>query len=207
MNSAGYYDRHAAEFVARARQADLSAIYPRFIGLLPRGGHILDAGCGCGRDTAYFLSRGYRVTAIDASAEMVKASSEFTGQATLQLHFQQLEFHHQFDGVWACASLLHVPKPEMVEVVTRLIRATKPGGVLYWSVKLGQRERRQDERWFSDYTEAEMIELVDRLPELELQALWISRSAKPGCQELWVNTLTKSRESCRTHYPRTSPGS
>ena len=88
---------------------------------LPLGAKILDLGCGSGRDTKYFLQKGYDVVAVDGSIEMVKLSTEFTGKQTLHLTFDEINFNEEFDGVWACASLLHVPRNKIDSIFKRFI--------------------------------------------------------------------------------------
>src|SRR5579864_7240756 len=99
-----YYDFHAKEYCDLTRHLDLSAFYAHFLAVLPPEAHILDAGCGSGRDAKIFLDRGYRVTAIDASSELAQLAAEYTKQPCEVLRFQEMEFREEFDGVWACAS-------------------------------------------------------------------------------------------------------
>src|SRR5512140_122033 len=111
-----YYEENAEAFDQRTRDVDMSPIYEEFLPLLPAGGYILDAGCGTGRDSAEFLKRGFRVLAMDASKAMVARAAKRIGQPVLNISFAQMQFDHEFDGVWACASLLHVPRREMPQV-------------------------------------------------------------------------------------------
>src|ERR1035438_10145909 len=83
-----FYNQHAEEYCAATRDLDLSGIYHRFLAELPSGAHILDAGCGCGRDTKVFLERGHKVTAIDASPELPRLATLYTRQECGVLRFQ-----------------------------------------------------------------------------------------------------------------------
>ena len=105
---------------------------------LPAGAHILDAGCGVGRDSKYFLNKGYVVSAFDASQEMVNFAIRETGLDVLQLRFQDMTFKDEFDGIWASASLLHVSYADTKDVYQKIHRALKPGGIFYASYKYGQ---------------------------------------------------------------------
>ena len=118
-----YYNKHADEFVSRTVDIDMSELYPKFTNLLPSGGCILDAGCGSGRDSRYFLSQGFEVVAIDASEEMVKCASKLMGQSAVQMKFEDVTFSNEFDGIWACASLLHVKKENFVSTLNILVNA------------------------------------------------------------------------------------
>ncbi len=136
-----YYSSHAANFVENTSTLDLTDLYQSFLAELKSGAHILDAGCGSGRDAKAFLSRGYRVTAFDASPQMAEITTAITGQECKILSFAEMEFSEAFDGVWACASLLHVPKRQLSNVMRRCVRALRPGGVFYLSLKEGEGER------------------------------------------------------------------
>lgn len=128
-----YYDSHAAEFCGRTRDVDMSGLYAPFLARVPAAGRILDAGCGSGRDSAAFLRRGYDVVSMDGSQAMVAATTALTGRAALQLRFDEISFRDEFDGVWACASLLHVMRHELPSVFRRLATGLRAGGVLYVS--------------------------------------------------------------------------
>ncbi len=175
-----YYDREAEAYRERTRGCDLAPLYEAFLSRLPAGAHILDAGCGPGRDTLAFLARGFRVTAIDASAAMVELATRVTGQPARLLRFQEIDFEAAFDGVWANASLLHVPSAEIDDVLGRLTRALVPGGLLHASVKVGDGERTApDGRMFCDYSESSLRAVFARHPGLRLQSIGTSL-AQPG---------------------------
>ena len=105
-----YYNSKAEEFYESTVNADMSDQYYLFEKYLGDGTHILDCGCGSGRDSKHFLENGFKVTAIDGSEELCKKASELTGLEVKHMYFQDLNFDNDFDGVWACASLLHVEK-------------------------------------------------------------------------------------------------
>ena len=147
-NTIRYYDDHTDEYVTSTFKMDMESLYQPFLELIPACGRILDAGCGSGRDTKAFLERGYDVTAIDASSKMVESAAQLTGVTVEQVCFQELEYEAEFHGVWACASLLHVPQSELDDVLERIQLALRPGGVCCMSFKLGEEERLHgDRRW------------------------------------------------------------
>jgi SAM-dependent methyltransferase len=141
LGTTEYYDTHAKEYCESTVHLDLRDVYVPFLKQLAPGAHILDAGCGSGRDTKVFSERGFRVTAIDASAELARLAQSLTGRRCEVLRFQDMKFREEFDGIWACASLLHIPKGEMIDVLPRFIQALKPGGIFYISLKEGEGER------------------------------------------------------------------
>ena len=99
-----YYNKNAEKFYTNTVGIELKNFYVKFLKYIPDGGKILDLGCGSGRDSLYFLQKGYDVTAVDASEEMVKLSSELTKNKTLYLKIQDIDFQNQFDGIWKSIS-------------------------------------------------------------------------------------------------------
>lgn len=136
MKTINYYNNNAQSFYRRTIGAELSESYDAFLKYLPYKAHILDAGCGVGRDSKYFFNKGYSVTAFDASREMVALASQETGLNVLHLCFEDLVFQNEFDGVWAQASLLHIPYHETRVVYEKIYRALKPQGFFFASYKL-----------------------------------------------------------------------
>ena len=104
-----YYNANAEKFVESTLSVDSSQVQREFLNLLMPESYILDFGCGSGRDMKYFLEHGYRV---DGSAKLCRIASEFTGIQVHQMLFQGLQEKEMYDGIWACASVLHVPKIE-----------------------------------------------------------------------------------------------
>ncbi|MDC3379516.1 class I SAM-dependent methyltransferase [Planctomycetota bacterium] len=190
--TAGFYEDNAEDFARRTVDVDVSHLRERFLEHVPPGGHILDAGCGSGRDGRAFQDAGYQVTAIDASPALARIASKHVGQEVRVLRFQDVDFESQFDGVWACASLLHVPEAELGEVLRRLARSLVPGGACYMSFKLGEGEREDGGRTFLDVTPDRLAEVVDQVGELVLAQTWLTDDCRPGRDaEKWVNALAR----------------
>src|SRR5262245_13291312 len=152
-STADFYDEHAEEYVASTLDLDLAALYSRFTHYLAKGNTLLDAGSGSGRDTLAFLAKGYDVDAFDSSKALCQLSTRLTAVATRHLRFQEFSDTAKYDGIWACASLLHVPKVELLDAIRRLVRGLRPRGVIYMSFKYGTRERTShDGRFYTDMT-------------------------------------------------------
>lgn len=184
-----FYNQNAAEFFEGTVVADMTQNYMPFLERLPKGAKILDAGCGSGRDSLAFKKLGYEVTAIDGSEELCKLASEYIGQAVKYMQFQELDFENQFDGIWACATLLHVVSEELPEVIKRLVKALKKDGVLYASFKYGNFEGERNGRYFCDLTEEKAEELFT-IGGLKVEKMWITRDVREGCgDEKWVNLI------------------
>lgn len=166
-----FYDKNAEAYAAQAWGFDLAALHDRFLAHVPNGGHILDAGSGSGRDTFAFLHRGYRVTAFDGSVQLADLSAEATGQPTHVLRFDQVDWRRQFDGVWASASLLHVPAEDLPDALGRLARSLVPGGTLLATFQEGEGTVTRDGRFYQLVTPGDLRALVAADPLLELADL------------------------------------
>lgn len=187
-----FYDQHVQDYVEATFKLDMSSLYAPFISLLPPNAHILDAGCGPGRDSLFFLRKGYRVTAFDASEKMVEKASQLTGLAVLQLQFQHVSFEMTFDGIWACATLLHVPESEMNDVFFRLGRALKPNGAFYLSFKYGNQEEIRSDRLFSDYDEEKFQTLLEFHPYFKVETMWKAPDLRAERKdEYWLNVILR----------------
>lgn len=185
-----YYESHAEDFSQRTAALELSDLYEPFLRRLPPQAHILDAGCGTGRDGAAFEACGFEVTAIDASPAMVQSAAS-RGLRAQVLTFQKMKFTAVFDGIWACASLLHVPHDEMPDVLARFARALKPGGILYVSLKEGDGERvAKDGRFFSYFHREEFEALLMAEGRFALLDFWLTHAGdSSGTEWPWLNFL------------------
>ncbi len=191
MDSTEYYNTNTQEFFDNTFDVDMTLIYSRFEKYLQKEAKILDAGCGSGRDTKYFLSQGYTVLAIDASKEMVKCASAFTEVHIEQQLFQDITYQNEFDGIWSCASLLHVPRKDIPIVFNKFIKALKTDAIWYMSFKYGENERTKDNRFFNDYTEKSLSELLSQYKQLEMMELWLTDDKRPDRDDKWINILVK----------------
>lgn len=186
-----FYEHNARNYFEATRNADISALYECFLAKLPKGAKILDAGSGSGRDTLAFLQRGYVVSAFDSSPALCKLSSQLTGVQPRVLRFQDFQDKEKYDGIWACASLLHVPKAELPDAINRLVQALKLEGVLYMSFRHGVGERvTPDGRFYTDMTERCLRRVLHEVPNAKLESLWVTTGeGKYQGQGEWLNAL------------------
>ena len=185
-----YYEKNAQSFVADTQKVELHAVQDRFLRHIPVGGKLLDFGCGAGRDTKYFLDKGYLVDAIDGSENLCKMASEFTGINVKQMLFSDLDVENQYDGIWACSSILHLSKAELKDVIGRMIRATKMDGFIYTSFKYGEFEGCRGERYFTDLTEKSFHDLISGFSGIQIVDEWVSADARPGRgDEKWLDII------------------
>ena len=189
-----YYNQNALSFIEGTQNADMSAQYRIFLKYLPQNGRLLDLGCGSGRDSGYFSSLGYDVTAVDGSEELCKQVRERYQIDAQCIRFEDLTFYEEFDGIWACASLLHVNKADMTSVMMKVSGALKAGGILYASFKYGNSERICNGRFFNDYTETDLDALLNGENQLSLLEYWITEDVRPDrVGECWLNFVAKKQ--------------
>jgi SAM-dependent methyltransferase len=190
IKTLSYYNQNAQSFSDSTLNVDMSALYTEFLPHVANHGHILDAGCGSARDAAFFKQQGFTVSAFDASEELAALASNYLQQTVPVKTFQQLDCVNQYDGIWCCASLLHVPKHELPPVFLNLQRALKPNGVLYVSFKYGDTERVHNGREFTDLNETALTALIDQRTELKIIKQWQSVDQRPEREsEVWLNAL------------------
>ena len=188
-----YYDANARVFVGSTIDVEFSAMQKRFTSLLAPGAAILDFGCGSGRDTKAFLDAGFDVTATDGSPELCAIASEYAGIPVRNELFQDLADVDAYDGIWACSSILHLPKDQLADVFARMVRALHPHGIVYTSFKHGDFEGIRNGRHFTDFTEPTLRNfLADAAPELAIEQLWTTGDVRPGREdEQWLNVILR----------------
>jgi HKD family nuclease len=184
-----YYEQFAAEFFGSTVGVDMTPIRQRFLAQLEPRAHILDAGCGSGRDAKALAEAGFQVTAFDASAELARLASAHCGFEVAVRRFEDVDEVEAFDGIWCCASLLHVPLAAMPATLGRLWRALRPGGTLYVSFKHGTGERVHGGRRFTDADEATLCQWFGRLPDVHRLEVWLTDDQRPDRAERWTNAL------------------
>ncbi|TDK35352.1 class I SAM-dependent methyltransferase [Rhizobium deserti] len=112
----------------------------RFLALLPEHAEILELGCGNGRDSAFMIERGYHVSPTDGTPEMATEASRRLGIRVDVLGFEDIAYDMAFDGIWANACLLHVPRSQLGLILFKIHAALRSGGVFYASYKAGTDE-------------------------------------------------------------------
>lgn len=187
--SIDYYNQNAKNFCNATLSVDMGTLYEHFEPLLNKGDSILDAGCGSGRDSLYFVIKGFNVVAFDASNELAQIASRFTGLPVQTCKFDEFYHNEMFDGIWACASLLHVPRNELPAEINGLSAFLKTNGIFYCSFKYGESDTVDQERIFTNLTEESLAGLIQNLP-LEIKEIWQTYDLRPGREdESWLNAI------------------
>jgi len=151
-----FYRRNARSYADWAKAP--STRLRGFLALLPPGGAILELGCGAGNHAAVMLAEGFSLRATDGSPEMAAIASQRLGHPVEAMRFDELDAQEAYDGVWASACLLHVPRDELAGILRRIHRALKPSSVFYASYKMGEGDGRDSLGRYYNYPPREWLE-------------------------------------------------
>ena len=186
-----FYNSNSKNYIESTLDIDMSHLYSDFLSEIPSGGAILDLGCGSGRDSKVFIDKGYKITAVDGSKELAKLASRVIGQEVIVSKFEDLRLTESYDGIWACASLLHVNRSNIVDVIKNISCNLNRDGVFYMSFKYGNNEYIDDKgRYFNCYTKESFEEMIKNIPELIIRKIYKSGDTLGGRSNLeWLNVL------------------
>lgn len=191
-----FYEASADAYFETTAYLDLGLLWDRFLAAVPKGGRILDAGSGSGRDTRHFMALGYSVDAFDASPALARLSSKFTGQETQVASFATWKAPlKRYDGVWAFASLLHVQRAELRHAIVKLAQSLKPGGSFFASFKSDDHDLIDSRgRRFTNLTLLAAKTFFRGLPEFSEVEVWREEArAAHGETTTWVYVLARRR--------------
>lgn len=192
MDSIDYYERYGSAYFENTVNLSMEEQLEQFLEYLPENAEVLDLGCGSGRDGKYLEEAGCYVTLMDGSRQMCRLAEIYTDQEVLCMTFEEMTFDEVFDGIWACASLLHVPGREMDDILEKVIHALKPGGILYMSFYYGEEEGIRNHRFFHDYTEQTMTDLLRRHPALEVLTMFATSDSRGDHSGMrWLNVFAR----------------
>ena len=194
MDTLDYYQTYAKDFFSQTINVDMQNVYHPFLENLPKGKQaILDVGCGSGRDSVFFANQGFEVVAIDGSQNVIDLAKQTDTRIDWQcLTFDEIDnqnWQSHFTGVWACASLLHVPFDDLPKILNDLLSCLRPTGVLYASFKYGDSEREKDGRFFCDINEQRWRIVESQLISTKPLKVWQTLDNRVDRQEIWWNIL------------------
>ena len=150
-----YYNDHSGEFAERVNSVDMSREYRRFLRYVPKGGSIVDMGCGSGRDMRFFSEEGYSVSGVDASEMMCKVARDYSHCPVVCCDALAWKPESKCDAIWANGSLLHLPLDEIITFLKTKTAFLKPGGIIYFSMKAGIPEGYDEKgRYFTPFSES-----------------------------------------------------
>lgn len=187
-----YYAENARQYCEETSALEVKGLYERFLGHIPAEGHILDLGCGSGRDSKALRELGYTVTSVDGNPEIATWAENFTGHTVEVKSFQEIDYRNVFDGVWASASLLHCHRAQLNDVFKRVLDSLKFGGVAYMSFKWGEVQCVDSrDRYFTNFTTQSLRDLLKSEPDVEIIDVWESESILRGEGQKWSNAIIR----------------
>lgn len=182
-----YYNLNAKKYFDLTVGANMLVQYNLFLNKLPLNSKILDLGCGSGRDTKYFLDKGYIVDAIDGSLNLCKLASIYAGIDVKCMDFNDLSIYNYYDGVWACASLLHLNNNELNSVLLKIYNSLKNNGVFYSSFKDGNSLEVVDKRLYNYLSIDNYINIISEIGFNVLDVLQTKTVLNNNEKRLWNN--------------------
>ena len=185
-----YYEKNAEAYIKKTLDADMSECLNKFLSYLPSNAYILDAGCGSGRDSKTFKELGFRVEAFDSSPKLAAFASGLIGQQVIAMTFSEMTWIQSFDGVWACASLLHLDKDGFLDALRKIHRALKNEGIFYTSFKYGEEVIHDEDRVFYNKTEIMCANSIEQEGLFHIKELFVTGDVLPGREDKrWVNVI------------------
>jgi trans-aconitate methyltransferase len=195
IDTIAYYNDKSTQYAQDTQHVDFTEFQNIFMSYLQPNALIVDLGCGAGRDSKAFLEKCFRIIAVDGSSALASIAEEYIGQEVICDTFQHYTPAANVYGIWACASLLHLPEDEIKDVITRLTKKLNPGGVFYMSFKHGDFAGFRNERFFTDLTNSRFKELIKDIPDIEIVYEKISTDVRAGREnEQWLNVILKRME-------------
>lgn len=187
-----YYNINSDLFIDSTKDVEFDKMQNMLIKYLKKGDCILDLGCGSGRDSKAFLEKGFKVVSVDGSKKLCKFAKNYIGRDVINSTFQDFKSNIKFDGVWACASLLHLPYEELKKVMKNISTMIKLEGYFYLSFKYGDFEGERNGRYFTDMTEEKFKELIKDMKEYKLIEKHITEDVRASREnEKWLNIILK----------------
>lgn len=195
MNTLDYYNKNSEEYFNSTLNVDMTNTYKEFLKLLPKGGKILDLGCGSGRDSMNFMKLGYEVIAVDGAKKLAKRASVLLGKEVIVSTFEELELKEKFHGIWACASLLHIKREDLKIVLNNLYNNLEDNGVFYMSFKYGEKEYVDDKnRYFNCFTDESIISFINENTKYNILGLYITEDKLGRVNEVkWLNLICNKK--------------
>lgn len=189
--SIDYYNKNANNFFETTVNADMSKAYDIFEEKLIEKGKILDLGCGSGRDSKYFLSKGYEVVAIDFSPVLAKLASCHIGQKVIVADMREINYCDEFVGIWACASFLHLSEDDIYKTLEKCYIALKKDGIIYLSFKYGENNYTKDGRTFTCFNENKFLPIINNLKFSNYEFFITDDVRENRHNEKWLNIILK----------------
>ena len=187
-----YYEINAKQYAEKTFSADMSEQYQRFLPLLKEGATILDIGSGSGRNACYFQKMGYQVTALEPSTHLCEEIQKVFSGTIIHSDIQHYQPEQQFDGIWACASFLHLQEKEILDFFGKINCFLHDHGIIYLSGKNGiSTGKANDGRYFLEFTEQLAENILMTNEQVKLEQLWYTKDVTGRKDFRWMNMIFK----------------
>ena len=186
-----WYRDNAIQYAEETRNSLVLDALWEFLSRIKEGGTILDYGSGSGRDSAYFINKGFSVDSLDGSAEMKAQAERLFGIKVKLASFLSLEEKDKYDGIWAQASILHLEEHYLRVALTLIERALKRDGVFYSSFRKGEEDGYENGRWFTNMTERRFLSFLPA--SLYVEKIWESQDVMPGVSRTWLSIICRKK--------------
>lgn len=188
-----YYNKHASEYAETTNNADMSANYSRFLRFIKPGASIVDIGCGGGRDMKYFKEKGYTVFGIDASEDLCRIASNYSGCPVSCTDFLSWDPSHKYDAFWANASLLHLTETDIIKFFSTKIEYLNKEGIIYFSMKTGINEGLDENgRYFTPFSEKLLQRIIKSIPGCKIIDRWSNSDSLDRHGFYWESIILKT---------------
>lgn len=195
-NTLEFYNKNAKEYFEQTIVGNLEENYTKFLSQIPENAYILDFGCGSGRDSKYFIEKGYKVKAIDGSIEMCKLAKEYIKQDVECMLFEELTDENTYDAIWACSSILHVEKEKLPDILLKMTKALKANGIIFTAFKKGEEAIIKEGKYYNFITKEEMQNIIDQ-NKINLKIIDYFEtlpSTKRKADAIWSNYILKKEK-------------
>lgn len=186
-----WYRENAIQYAEETRNSLVLDALWEFLSRMKEGGTILDYGSGSGRDSAYFINKGFSVDSLDGSAEMKAQAERLFGIKVKLASFLSLEEKDKYDGIWAQASILHLEEHDLRVALTLIERALKRDGVFYSSFRKGEEDGYENGRWYTNMTERRFLSFLPA--SLYVEKIWESQDVRPGVNRTWLSIICRKK--------------
>ena len=185
-----YYEINAKQYAAATFSADMSEQYRRFLPLLKEGVRILDVGSGSGRDACCFQKMGYQVTALEPSKNLCREIRKVFPGEVICSDIQNYRPRERYDGIWACASFLHLQEEEVLCFFEKIDLYLNDNGIVYLSGKNGiPTGKAEDGRYFLEFTEELVGKILAVNERVKMEELWYTEDVSRRDGFRWMNVM------------------